>query len=83
MSDTPNESPLIQESTLIDKDAEIRAQLLADGVPESDITPELISERLEIDGKLDDTAMISGETLAAYRRRLLSAAEEAANITPE
>ena len=83
MADTPNENLATEEQPQVKTDAEIRELMIADGVNEIDITPELIAERKVIDGKLDDTAMISGETLAAYRRRLLKEAEKIANTTPE
>jgi len=76
MSETTTESTTGQEHTAEQIDAEIRAKLIADWVPEEEITSELIAERIEIDGRLDDTAMISGETIDAWRRRLLEAAEE-------
>jgi len=75
MSETAPENTTSPEFTEDQLDSEVRAKIIADGVPETEITHELIAERIEIDGKLADTAMISGETVEAWRRRLLTEAE--------
>jgi hypothetical protein len=83
MSDTPNENLTALENTTPNNDEEIRAKLLADGVEENDITPELIIERREVDGRIEDTAMMANETLAAWRRRLNQARESLDGATQE